>query len=76
VGLADDGVLFLDTLPGIRSDALESRRQPIEDGLVALARATACAPQGIGENRWSHERIRSALKNSGFSCPAKRSGSG
>jgi magnesium chelatase family protein len=39
VSLAHHGVLFLDELPEFRRATLEAMRQPIEDGLVTLARA-------------------------------------
>ena len=46
VSLAHHGVLFLDELPEFRRNALESLRQPLEDGdvVVARAQATLCYP--------------------------------
>ena len=44
VTLAHRGVLFMDELPEFQQHVLESLRQPLEDGRVALARA-----HGIGD---------------------------
>lgn len=46
VSLAHHGVLFLDELPEFRRETLEVMRQPMEDGIVTIARAarTVCFP--------------------------------
>ena len=43
VTLAHRGVLFMDELPEFQQHVLESLRQPLEDGRVAIARSTGTA---------------------------------
>ncbi|NMC21383.1 MAG: YifB family Mg chelatase-like AAA ATPase [Thermogutta sp.] len=43
ITLAHLGILFLDELPEFRRDALESLRQPMEDGVVTVTRVKARA---------------------------------
>lgn len=39
VSLASDGVLFMDELPEYQRNALETMRQPLEDGVITVSRA-------------------------------------
>jgi len=49
ISLAHKGVLFLDELPEFKKETLEVMRQPLEDGVVTISRAsgTACFPSSF-----------------------------
>jgi magnesium chelatase family protein len=54
VSLAHHGVLLLDAWPEFRRHVLEVLRQPLEDGMVTIARASAFASYHIRSSLPAH----------------------
>ena len=55
VSLAHNGVLFLDELPEFSAQALDSLRQPLENGEVVVARCEG-EKENVSRKKWASPR--------------------